>query len=201
MTMRPDGIDTEAARVPERAASRDEEQEASAAPEPAPSAEEEWRRTQHESGYLLKVVQPALLGLMDGSVSTLAPLFASAFATRSTHTAFLVGLAAAVGAGISMGFAEALSDTGKLTGRGSPIVRGTITGVATLIGGLMHTLPFLIPHLALALAIAYGVVGIELVTIAIIRNRYFAMNFWLSILQVVVGGGLVFLAGVLIGNS
>jgi erythrin-vacuolar iron transport family protein len=151
--------------------------------------------------YLLKVVQPALLGLMDGSISTLAPLFASAFATRSPHTAFLVGGAAAVGAGISMGFAEALSDTGKLTGRGHPAVRGAITGLATWIGGLMHTLPFLIPHLQLALAVAYFIVGIELVVIALIRNRYFGMSFWLSILQVVVGGGLVFLAGVLIGNS
>jgi VIT1/CCC1 family predicted Fe2+/Mn2+ transporter len=153
------------------------------------------------SGYLLKVVQPALLGLMDGSISTLAPLFASAFATRNPHTAFLIGAAAALGAGISMGFAEALSDTGKLTGRGHPAVRGTITGVATLIGGLMHALPFLIPHLQLALVVAYFVVGIELVTIAFIRNRYFAMSFWLSFLQVIVGGMLVFLAGVLIGNS
>ncbi len=158
-------------------------------------------REARDQGYLLKVVQPALLGLMDGSISTLAPLFASAFATRNPHTAFLVGGAAAVGAAISMGFAEALSDTGKLTGRGHPAIRGTITGVATLIGGLMHTVPFLIPHLALALVVAYLVVGVELVVIAIIRNRYFGMNFWLSFLQVVVGGGLVFLAGVLIGNS
>jgi erythrin-vacuolar iron transport family protein len=158
-------------------------------------------REAHEQGYLLKVVQPALLGLMDGSISTLAPLFASAFATRSPHIAFLVGAAAAVGAGISMGFAEALSDTGKLTGRGRPAIRGTITGGATLIGGLLHTLPFLIPSLALALAIAYLVVGIELIVIAIIRYRYFKMNFWLSILQVIVGGGLVFLFGIWIGNS
>jgi len=153
------------------------------------------------SGYLLKVVQPALLGLMDGAMPTLAPLFASAGATRNPHTAVLIGAAAALGAGISMGFAEALSDTGKLTGRGHPAVRGTITGVATLIGGLMHALPFLIPHLQLALVVAYFVVGIELVTIAFIRNRYFAMSFWLSFLQVIVGGMLVFLAGVLIGNS
>jgi erythrin-vacuolar iron transport family protein len=151
--------------------------------------------------YLLQVVQPALLGLMDGSISTLAPLFASAFATQNTHTAFLIGGAAALGAGISMGFAEALSDTGKETGRGHPVVRGTITGVATLIGGLLHTLPFLIPVLRLALTVAYLVVGIELVTIALIRNRYFGMSFWLSILQVIVGGGLVFLAGILIGSS
>ena len=157
-------------------------------------------RDAHEQSYLLKVVQPALLGLMDGSISTLAPLFASAFATRSPHIAFLVGAAAAVGAGISMGFAEALSDTGKLTGRGRPAIRGTITGVATLIGGLLHTLPFLIPSLNLALAIAYLVVGIELIVIAIIRYRYFKMNFWLSILQVIVGGGLVFLFGIWIGN-
>jgi erythrin-vacuolar iron transport family protein len=154
-----------------------------------------------DHGYLLKVVQPAILGLMDGSISTLAPLFATAFATRNPHTAFLVGWAAAVGAAISMGFAEALSDTGKLTGRGHPVMRGTITGVATLIGGLMHTLPFLIPHLNVALVVAYLIVGVELVAIAIIRNRYFGMNFWLSFLQVTVGGGLVFLAGILIGSS
>jgi hypothetical protein len=152
-------------------------------------------------GFLLKVIQPALLGLMDGSISTLAPLFASAFATRSTHTAFLVGLAAALGAGISMGFAEALSDTGEHTGRGHPFVRGTITGGATLVGGIMHALPFLIPSLGLALALAYLVVGVELVAIALIRYKYFHMSFWLSVLQVVVGGGLVFLAGILIGNS
>ncbi len=164
-------------------------------------AELETLRAREGHGYLLRVVQPALLGLMDGSISTLAPLFATAFATRNPHTAFLVGGAAAVGAGISMGFSEALSDTGKLTGRGHPVARGTITGVATLIGGIMHALPFLIPHLGLALALAYLVVGIELVTIAFIRNRYFHMNFWLSFLQVVVGGGLVFLAGILIGSS
>jgi len=147
------------------------------------------------TAYLLKVVQPALLGLMDGSISTLAPLFASAFATHRPHTAFVVG------AGISMGFSEAMSDTGKETARGHPVIRGGITGVATLIGGLLHTLPFLISHIALALSLAYGVVGVELVAIALIRYRYFKMNFWLSILQVVVGGGLVFLAGVLIGSS
>jgi len=156
---------------------------------------------QRTTSYLLQVVQPALLGLMDGSISTLAPLFASAFATRNTHTALLIGFAAALGAGISMGFSEALSDTGKLTGRGHPFARGVITGVATLIGGTLHALPFLIPHIALALAVAYMVVGIELIAIAFIRYRYFSMNFWLSILQVVVGGGLVFLAGVLIGSS
>ena len=167
----------------------------------AAASREQAASTGHATSYLLKVVQPALLGLMDGSISTLAPLFASAFATRNPHTAFLVGSAAAVGAGISMGFAEALSDTGKLTGRGNPAVRGAITGIATLIGGWLHSLPFLIPHLQLALIVAYFIVGIELIVIALIRNRYFGMSFWLSFLQVVVGGGLVFLAGVLIGNS
>ena len=168
---------------------------------PAVKADRAALEARHSASYLLQVVQPALLGLMDGSISTLAPLFASAFATRNTHTALLVGFAAALGAGISMGFSEALSDTGKLTGRGHPFARGSITGVATLIGGVLHALPFLIPHLGLALAVAYMVVGIELIAIAFIRYRYFSMNFWLSILQVVVGGGLVFLAGVLIGNS
>jgi hypothetical protein len=153
------------------------------------------------TGYLRKVVQPALLGLMDGSISTLAPLFAGVFATHNPRTGFLVGAAAAVGAGISMGFAEALSDTGEKTGRGHPFIRGTITGLATLVGGLLHTLPFLIPHLGLALTVAYIVVGIELIAIALIRYRYFRMNLWLSILQVVAGGGLVFAAGILIGSA
>jgi erythrin-vacuolar iron transport family protein len=176
--------------------SDDVQARAAAAGAPAPLDKD-----QGGDAYLLKVVQPGLLGLMDGSVSTLAPLFASAFATRNPHTAFLIGGAAAVGAGISMGFAEALSDTGKLTGRGHPVIRGAITGIATLIGGLLHTIPFLIPHLAVALVVAYFVVGVELIAIALIRMRYFGMNFWLSVLQVIVGGGLVFLAGVLIGKS
>ncbi len=153
------------------------------------------------TSYLLKVVQPGLLGLMDGSISTLAPLFATVFATHKAHTAFLVGAAAAVGAGISMGFSEALSDTGEETGRGHPFARGAITGIMTLIGGMLHTLPFLISQLPLALSVAYAVVGTELIVIAFIRNRYFNLSFWLSVLQVVVGGGLVFLAGILIGSS
>ena len=151
--------------------------------------------------YLLQVVQPALVGLMDGSVSTLAPIFASAFATRQPHDAFLVGTAAAVGAGISMGFAEGLSDDGALTGRGHPIVRGAITAGATFVGGILHTLPFLISNLNAALYLAYLVVGVELVAIAAIRYRYFRMNFFLSVLQVIVGGALVFAAGVLIGHA
>lgn len=151
--------------------------------------------------FLRRVIQPALLGLMDGSVSTLAPLFATAFATHNTHIAFLIGAAAATGAGISMAFAEGLSDDGILTGRGHPIVRGGITGLMTFIGGIFHTLPFLLSNFHSALFWAYLIVGIELYIIAFIRYKYMKMNFWLSILQVVVGGALVFLAGFLIGNS
>src|SRR5947209_3333198 len=114
---------------------------------------------------------------MDGSVSTLAPLFATAFATQKPHTAFLVGLAAAVGAAISMGFSEGLSDDGKLTGRGNPLIRGAITGAMTFVGGVGHTLPFLSSSFHVALILAYFVVGIELIAIAFVRNRYFAMNF------------------------
>ncbi len=153
-----------------------------------------------EQQFVLRVIQPGLAGLMDGSISTLAPLFATAFATHSTLTTFLVGLAAAVGAGISMAFSEGLSDTGELTGRGDPIRRGGITGLMTFIGGIGHTLPFLIGNFHLALTIAFVVVGVELISIAYIRYRYFSMNFFMSVLQVVVGGLLVFASGVLIGS-
>ncbi len=155
----------------------------------------------HSKDFVLKVVQPSLVGLMDGSVSTLAPIFASAFATGRAHVAFLVGLAAAVGAGISMGFSEGLSDDGKLTGRGNPLIRGAITGVATFVGGIMHTLPFLIPHIQIALVVAFFVVGFELIAISFIRYRFFAMSFWFSAVQVIIGGLLVFGAGVFIGMS
>ena len=151
--------------------------------------------------FLLQVVQPGLAGLMDGSVSTLAPIFAAVFATQRSHVGFVVGLSAAVGAGISMAFAEALSDTGEQTGRGNPIVRGAITGLMTFAGGILHTLPFLIADVTLALPLAYGVVGAELITISFIRYRFFHMNFFKSALQVIVGGALVFLAGVLIGGG
>jgi VIT1/CCC1 family predicted Fe2+/Mn2+ transporter len=154
-----------------------------------------------EQQFVLKVIQPGLAGLMDGSVSTLAPLFATAFATGNTHTAFLVGLAAAVGAGISMGFSEGLSDDGTLTGRGNPLIRGVITGGMTFIGGIGHTLPFLLPTFRLALIFAYMVVGIELIAIAFVRNKYFQMSFWMSVVQVVFGGALVFFSGVLIGSA
>lgn len=151
--------------------------------------------------FLLKVVQPSLVGLIDGSVSTLAPLFAAAFASKSPHVAFLVGTAAAIGAGISMALAEGLSDTGEHTGRGHPALRGTIVGIATFAGGILHTLPFLIPHLTTALYLAYLVVAFELVTIGYIRFRYFKLSFLLSIAQVVIGGALVFATGVLIGSA
>lgn len=168
------------------------------AAEPTPEAR---RFSSEDHAFVLKVVQPGLAGLMDGSVSTLAPIFAAAFATGKPHVAFLIGMSAAVGAGISMAFAEGLSDSGELTGRGHPIIRGGITGIMTFFGGIMHTLPFLMSSLHAALLVAYLVVGVELIVIAFIRYRFFKMNFFLSVLQVVVGGALVFLAGVLIGSS
>ena len=151
--------------------------------------------------FVLQYVQPGLAGLMDGSVSTLAPLFAAAFATHQTWSTFLVGLAASVGAGISMGFAEALSDDGSLTGRGTPWIRGTICGVMTTIGGLGHTLPYLIPHFVTATLVAVAVVVVELCVISYIRYRYMDTPFLQATFQVVFGGVLVFLAGILIGNS
>lgn len=154
-----------------------------------------------QAPFILRVVQPALVGLMDGSVSTLAPIFAAAYATGSPHVAFLIGTSAATGAGISMAFAEALSDTGEETGRGHPFMRGAIVGVMTFIGGILHTLPFLISHMAAALYLAYLVVGLELVAIAYIRYHFFKMGFWISVLQVVVGGALVLGAGLLIGSA
>ncbi len=151
--------------------------------------------------FLLQIVQPGLVGLMDGSVSTLAPLFAAAFATHNSFYTFLIGLAAAVGAGISMGFAEALSDDGSLTGRGHPWMRGAITGLMTTVGGLGHTLPYLIPNVYTATVIAVIVVFIELFAIAWIRNKYMDTPIGTAIFQVVIGGILVFLSGILIGIS
>ena len=150
--------------------------------------------------YVLQKVQPALLGLMDGSVSTLAPLFAAAGLTHQAHKAFFVGLAASVGAGISMGLAEALSDDGEVTGRGKPILRGAITGFATTLGGMLHTLPFLIQNLTAALHMAYAVVALELVLIALIRYKFMKSPLWSTILQVIIGGGIVFLIGVWLGT-
>ncbi len=151
--------------------------------------------------FVLQVVQPGLAGLMDGSVSTLAPLFATAFATRESWPTFLVGLAAALGAGISMGFAEAMSDDGSLTGRGRPFARGLICGLMTTLGGVGHTLPYLLPDVHVATAVAVGVVAVELVAIAWVRHRYMDSPWGRSLLHVVVGGLLVFLTGVLIGSS
>jgi erythrin-vacuolar iron transport family protein len=151
--------------------------------------------------FLLQIVQPGLAGLMDGSVSTLAPIFAAAFATMSSHDAFTVGLAASVGAGISMGFAEALSDDGNLTGRGHPWLRGAICGAMTTLGGIGHTLPFLIGRIDVAITVAVFVVLAELSIISWVRHRYMDTPAFSAAVQVLLGGALVFFAGVLIGKS
>ena len=151
--------------------------------------------------FVLTYVQPGLAGLMDGSVSTLAPIFAAAFATQDTWQTFLVGLSASVGAGISMGFTEAAHDDGVLSGRGSPLKRGLSSGIMTTVGGLGHALPYLIPDFWTATSLAAAVVFIELWAIAWIQNRYMDTPFWRAALQVVLGGSLVFAAGVLIGNA
>jgi len=151
--------------------------------------------------FLLQYVQPGLAGLMDGSVSTLAPLFAAAFATHNTWETFVVGLAASVGAGISMGFAEALSDDGSLTGRGTPWIRGTVCGLMTALGGLGHTLPYLIRDFWTATVLAVIVVAVELAAFSYIRYRFMDTPFLSAAFQVMVGGTLVFLAGILIGSS
>ncbi len=169
------------------------------------TAKTEEETTSHRL-FVLQYVQPGLAGLIDGSVSTLAPLFAAAFATQSNHNTFLVGLAASIGAGISMGLTEALSDDGIITGRGSPWMRGLVCGLMTAIGGLGHTLPYLIPDswpnaFHLATAIAAIVVAIELFAISWIRTKYMDSPFWQATLQVVVGGVLVLLTGILIGSS
>ena len=181
---------------------RNHERIAEALDQAAPPPEEEDEKARRRL-FLLQVVQPGLAGLMDGSVSTLAPIFAAAFATHHTWPTFLVGLAASLGAGISMGFAEALSDDGSLTGRGRPWVRGSVCGLMTALGGLGHTLPFLIPdsHFSLAIGVAVGVVIAELGIIAWIRNRFMDTPLWQAVLQIVVGGALVFVTGIVIGSS
>jgi erythrin-vacuolar iron transport family protein len=153
-----------------------------------------------ERDFVLRVVQPALVGMIDGTVSSLAPIFAAALAS-SSHTALLVGLSTALGAGVSMGWSEALSDTGEQTGRGSAIVRGAITGGMTTLGGLFHTLPFLIPNVNKALLVAGIVVAVELFTIAWIRNRFLEVSMRSSLLVVTVGGAIVLAIGVGIGSS
>ena len=162
------------------------------------SDDEETREA--SSTHILQVVQPGLLGLMDGSVSTLAPLFATAAMTGKTSSAFLVGLAASVGAGISMGLAEALSDDGLVSGRGRPLARGTITGGGTVLGGMLHTLPFLLHDLHTALMLAYAVVVVELLAIAYIRYRWMNSPLGKTVVQVIVGGGIVFALGIWLGR-
>lgn len=151
--------------------------------------------------FVLTWVQPGLAGLMDGSVSTLAPIFATAFATQDTWTTFLVGLAASIGAGISMGFTEAASDDGQISGRGSPIKRGFASGIMTTLGGLGHALPYLIPDFWIATNIAFAIVFIELWAIAWIQKKYMDTPFFRAAFQVVLGGALVFATGILIGNA
>jgi len=151
--------------------------------------------------FILQIIQPGLVGLMDGSVSTLAPVFAAAFATREPWSAFLVGMAASIGAGISMGFAEALADDGKLSGRGTPLLRGLVCGLMTTAGGIGHTLPYLIPHFVVATIVACVVVVIELGVIAWIQWRFMDTPPLTAAAKVMLGGGLVLAVGILIGSS
>ena len=154
-----------------------------------------------EHTFLLQRVQPAMVGLIDGSLSTLAPIFAVALATHRPHYAFVAGLATSIGAGISMAFSEGLSDTGELTGRGNPFVRGTITGVGTFVGGVLHTLPFLIPHYRAAIVLAIIVVGVELVGLAWLRWRYFEVGFLRALATVTLGGVIIAAVSAALGNA
>jgi rubrerythrin len=177
----------------ELAEEMDEKQRASGAREKEDDSE--------KRKFVLQIIQPGLAGLMDGSVSTLAPVFAAAFATRNSWDAFLVGMAASVGAGISMGFAEAMSDDGVLSGRGKPLARGTVCGLMTTAGGIGHTVPFLISNFNIAMFIAVVIVAIELAVIAWIRHRYMDTPLLSAAFQVIVGGVLVFIVGILIGSA
>jgi VIT1/CCC1 family predicted Fe2+/Mn2+ transporter len=154
-----------------------------------------------EHSFLLQRAQPAMVGLIDGSLSTLAPIFGIVFYTHKPHTAFIAGLATAIGAAISMAFSEGLSDTGELTGRGNPAVRGSITGVGTFLGGILHTLPFLIPNYHAAVVAAVVVVSLELVVLAILRWRFFGTGFIKSLVAVSIGGGVIAVVGALIGSA
>ena len=151
--------------------------------------------------FLLQRIQPAMVGLIDGSLSTLAPIFAVALATHRPHYAFFAGLATAIGAGVSMAFSEGLSDTGELTGRGNPFVRGSITGVGTFVGGVLHTLPFLIPHYRAAIILAIVVVGIELVGLAWMRWRYFDVGFLRALATVTLGGVIIAAVSAALGSA
>jgi rubrerythrin len=188
-------VDLAEAELKHTAAADDMKQQ-NLTPEVREQESEAYRRS-----LILQYVQPGLAGLMDGSVSTLAPLFAAAFATHQSWDAFRVGLAASVGAGISMGFAEALSDDGSLSGRGSPVIRGGICGVLTTVGGIGHTLPYLIANFQLATVVAILVVAVELAAISFVRHRFMDSPLVRATLQVVLGGVLVFVAGMLIGKS
>jgi VIT1/CCC1 family predicted Fe2+/Mn2+ transporter len=152
-------------------------------------------------GFLLRRVQPALSGLIDGSLSSLAPIFAVVLATHTPRYAFFAGLATAIGAGISMSFSEGLSDTGELTGRGNPVIRGAITGIGTFLGGAMHTLPFLIPAYVTAVAVASGVVAFELVLLAYLRHRFFMTGFIRSLAAVTLGGAMIATISALLGSA
>ena len=154
-----------------------------------------------EHVFLLQRVQPAMVGLIDGSLSTLAPIFAVALATHQPHYAFYAGLATAIGAGVSMAFSEGLSDTGELTGRGNPFVRGSITGLGTFVGGVLHTLPFLIPHYKVAIVLAIIVVGFELVMLAFLRWRYFEDSFVRALGSVTLGGVIIALVSAALGSA
>jgi VIT1/CCC1 family predicted Fe2+/Mn2+ transporter len=151
--------------------------------------------------FLLQRVQPAMTGLIDGSLSTLAPIFAVALATHRPHVAFYAGLATAIGAGVSMAFSEGLSDTGELTGRGNPFVRGAITGVGTFVGGILHTLPFLIPHYRAALILAVGVVAGELIGLAWLRWRFFEVSFARALATVTLGGVIIASVSAALGTA
>jgi len=151
--------------------------------------------------FLLQRVQPAMVGLIDGSLSTLAPIFGIALATHNTRFAFVAGLVTAIGAGVSMGFSEGLSDTGELTGRGNPLVRGSITGGGTFVGGILHTLPFLIPHYRAAIITAIVVVGFELIALAYLRYRYFEDSFLRALAIVTLAGILIASVSAGLGNQ
>jgi hypothetical protein len=144
-----------------------------------------------DRSFLLQRAQPAMTGLIDGSLSTLAPIFAVAFATHQSHYAFFAGLATAIGAGVSMAFSEGLSDTGDLTGRGNPYLRGSITGAGTFLGGVLHTLPFLIPQYRAALIVAFATIAFELLTLAWIRWRFFGTGFVRSFVSIAIGGAII----------
>jgi VIT1/CCC1 family predicted Fe2+/Mn2+ transporter len=155
----------------------------------------------HDHTFLLQRVQPAMTGLIDGSLSTLAPIFAVALATHKPHYAFIAGIATSFGAGLSMAYSEGLSDTGELTGRGNPVIRGAITGVGTFLGGIFHTLPFLIPHYRAAVIAAVIVVAFELVALALIRVKFFKASFASSIASITFGGAIIVVVSALLGAS